>query len=248
MSKERQKQKKQERIDLEKEEKTSLATQTPEIAAQKLAVKIRELYPNATPFELDKLYIPKANIYSTEEFLEEHKLENLEEFIKYYFKELIPSITEYKKLRNRVKKMDTKLKFAKKSSKFKIGDEAKYHVKIPDRKFLMVFSPSAIRACDVHRATRDLEGGSIKLIHKNRVPDDLKKLKTTWSRILCGTPGRLDLLLRFQQGEIKASEIDTIIVDMFMDDKLRTLFEYTETFDIISKLIEQNPSLKVVLY
>lgn len=246
--KEKTKERKRERIENERDEKLSLAKQSPEIIAEKLAVKIREMNPNLSPLELSELYIKKDNIKSTEEFLEDRKLENLADFIKHFNSELLPSIQEYKKLRNRMKKMENKLKWDKKSKKFKPGNEAKYEVKQPERKFLCIFSPSAIRACDTHRATRDFEGGSLKLIHKNRVENDIRMLKTTWSRVLCGTPGRLDLIFRVPQDSIKPEEIDTIIIDMFLDDKLRTLYDYEELYLALQTILKANPDVNIYLY
>lgn len=245
---EKAKEQKRERIENEKQEKLGLAKQSPEMIASKLAVKIREMNPNLSPLELSELYIKKDNIKSTEEFLEDRKLEHLADFIKHFNSELIPSIAEYKKLRNRIKKMETKLKWDKKSKKFKPGNEAKYEVKQPERKFLCIFSPSALRACDTHRATRDFEGGSLKLIHKNRVENEIRMLKTTWSRILCGTPGRLDLIFRIPQDSIKPEEIDTVIIDMFLDEKLRTLYDYEELYLALHTLLKANPELNIYLY
>lgn len=236
------------RIAAEKEEKLSLAKQQPSEIAEKIAVKIREMNPNLSPLELSELYIPQKNIQATEEFLDDRKLENLAAFVELYAADLIPSIKEYKKLRNRIKKMENKLKWDKKSGKFKPGNEAKYQVEQPKRKFLCILSPSAIRACDTHRATRDLEGGSLKMIHKNQIKDDLRMLKTTWSRILCGTPGRMDLLLKMDQDSLYGDEIDTVIVDMFLDDKLRTMFDYEELYAALGKMLKANPELKIYLF
>lgn len=72
---------------------------------------------------------------------------------------------------------------------------AKAKTKADQRKFIAVLSMLALRACDVHRATRDLGGLLLKLINKNKIEVDLGMVGTTKARVLCCTPGRLEKVL-----------------------------------------------------
>lgn len=244
-----QKSKKKQKMEFEKESKKSLSSEKNDIIVEKLSSKIRDIFPSLSALELTEYYLNKKNVVDTSEFPAERNLNNLSEYIEMYLKELIPSIKEYKRLRNKIKKFETKRKFNKKFNKT---------VEIPKRKFLLILSISAIRACDVHRATRNLEGGSIKLIQKNPIGQDLKMLKTTWSRVLNATPGRVDKLIEISKDDhernfddgfsIKADEIAAVILDNYVDPKLRSVLEEVETFELLKKLKEANPELKVYLY
>lgn len=248
-SSEAQKSKKKQKMEFEKENKKSLSNEQNDIIVEKVNNKIRELYPQLSALELTEYYLNKKNVVDSSEFSKEKTLANLSEFITFYMKELIPSIKEYKRIRNRIKKFETKKKFNKKFNKT---------VEIPPRKFIVVLSISAIRACDVHRATRDLEGGSIKIIQKNPIGQDLKMLKTTWSRILNATPERLSKIIEISKADneknfddgfsIKSEEIDTVILDNYVDPKLRSVLDDVETFEFLKKLKDANPDLKVYIY
>lgn len=228
-----QKSKKKQKMEFEKESKKSLSSEKNDIIVEKLSSKIRDIFPSLSALELTEYYLNKKNVVDTSEFPAERNLNNLSEYIEMYLKELIPSIKEYKRLRNKIKKFETKRKFNKKFNKT---------VEIPKRKFLLILSISAIRACDVHRATRNLEGGSIKLIQKNPIGQDLKMLKTTWSRVLNATPGRVDKLIEISKDDhernfddgfsIKADEIAAVILDNYVDPKLRSVLEEVETFEL----------------
>jgi protein CMS1 len=246
---ESQKSKKKQKMEFEKKNKKSLSSEKNDIIVDKISNKIRDLYPQLSALELSEYYLNKKNLIDTSEFPADRTLNNLSEFISIYMKDLIPSIKEYKKLRNKIKKFETKKKFNKKFNK---------KVEIPTRKFIVILSISAIRSCDVHRATRNLEGGSVKIIQKNPIGQDLKMLKTTWSRILNATPGRLDKIIEiskmdneknFDDGfSIKIDEIDSVILDNYVDPKLRSVLECEETFELLKKLKDANPELKVYLY
>jgi protein CMS1 len=98
----------------------------------------------------------------------------------------------------------------------------------------------------------------VKLIQKNPIGQDLKMLKTTWSRILNATPGRVDKLLEISKLDheknpdagfsLKEEEIDTVILDNYVDPKLRSVLECAETFELLKKLKSVNEDLKVYLY
>lgn len=246
---ETQKSKKKQKMEFEKESKESLSNERNDVIVEKLSSKIRELYPELSALELSEYYLNKKNVIDSSEFKFEHDLNNFEKFIDTFLKDLIPSIKEYKKLRNKIKKYETKKKFNKKFDKT---------VEIPKRKFIIILSISAIRACDVHRATRNIEGGSIKLIQKNPIGQDLKMLRTTWSRILNATPGRVDKILEISKKDhernpnndisLKEDEIEAVILDNYVDLKLRSVLEDKETFELLKKLKIANPNLKVYLY
>ena len=246
---EESKSQKKQKMEFEKENKKSLSNEKNDIIVEKISSKIREIFPNLSPLELSDYYLKKENVIDTSEYSKEKNLTNLSNFIETFMKELIPSIKEYKRLRNKIKKFETKKKFNKKFNKT---------VEIPPRKFILILSISAIRSCDVHRATRDLEGGSVKLINKNPIGQDLKMLKTTWSRILNSTVERIDKILEISKNDVernfedgltlKEEEIDTIILDNYIDSKLRSVLDYCETFELIKKIKDKNPNLKVYVY
>lgn len=246
---EESKSQKKQKMEFEKENKKSLSNEKNDIIVEKISSKIREIFPNLSPLELSDYYLKKENVIDTSEYSLEKNLTNLSNFIETFMKELIPSIKEYKRLRNKIKKFETKKKFNKKFNKT---------VEIPPRKFILILSISAIRSCDVHRATRDLEGGSVKLINKNPIGQDLKMLKTTWSRILNSTVERIDKILEISKNDVernfengltlKEEEIDTIILDNYIDSKLRSVLDYCETFELIKKIKDKNPNLKVYVY
>jgi protein CMS1 len=240
---------KKQKMEFEKESKKALSTEKNDIIVEKISGKVREMFPQLSALELSEYYLNKKNVVDTSDFPAKRTLEHASQFIEMYMKDLIPSIKEYKQLRNKIKKFETKRKFNKKFNKT---------VEIPKRKFILILSISAIRSCDVHRATRDLEGGSVKLIQKNPIGQDLKMLKTTWSRILNATPGRVDKLLEISKLDheknpdngfsLKEEEIDTVILDNYVDPKLRSVLECAETFELLKKLKSVNEDLKVYLY
>ncbi|RLV92558.1 hypothetical protein JA1_003072 [Spathaspora sp. JA1] len=113
-----------------------------------------------------------------------------------------------------------------------------------ERKFIAIVSMSALRACDVHRATKDLAGGSIKLINKNKLDIDLKLVKSTNSRILCCTPGRLSKILSNEDSQLSPEEIKIIIVDnSYLDSKKQNIWDIQETCPILKSLTKQGSKL-----
>lgn len=246
---ESQKSKKKQKMELEKEDKKALSSEPRDIIVEKLSSKIRELFPQLSALELSDFYLNKSNVVDTSDFAGDRDLGFFRNYIEQYMEDLIPSIKEYKKLRNKIKKYETKKRFNRNFDKT---------VAIPKRRFILILSISAIRACDVHRATRDIEGGSIKLIQKNPIGQDLKMLRTTWSRILNATPGRVDKILEISKMDheknpdvgfsLKEEEIDAVVLDNYVDPKLRSVLECAETFELLKKLKAANPALKVYLY
>ncbi|ODQ44229.1 hypothetical protein PICMEDRAFT_74836 [Pichia membranifaciens NRRL Y-2026] len=246
---EAQKSKKKQKMEFEKESKKALSSEQTDIIVEKLSSKIREIFPQLSALELTDYYLSKSNVVDTNDFTPERGLAFFRQFIEMYMEDLVPSIKEYKKLRNKIKKYETKKRFNKNFEKT---------VTIPKRRFILILSISAIRACDVHRATRDIEGGSIKLIQKNPIGQDLKMLRTTWSRVLNATPSRVDKILEISKMDheknpdagfsLKEDEIDAVVLDNYVDPKLRSVLECGETFELLKKLKTANPALKVYLY
>ena len=104
---------------------------------------------------------------------------------------------------------------------------------------------SAIRACDVHRATRSMEAGSMKLISKNRLKDDIKNLKSSRCRILAGTPGRIKRILEVEKSPLKGTEIKAVICDCYLDSKLQNLWDTPDTIRTLRKIIDGNKDVRI---
>ena len=116
-----------------------------------------------------------------------------------------------------------------------------------ERKFIAIISMSAIRACDIHRATKELAGSSLKVINKNKIEVDLKLLKTTTSRVLCCTPGRLIKVLDNEDQVLKKEEIKIVVVDnSYLDSKQQNIWDIKETTDALKSLTKNGS--KVYLY
>lgn len=212
-------------IDTNQKKNISLESST-DIIADYLNNRLTQKNPDLSALELSELYFKKSDIRSTAEFTEERNLENLPKFISSKFKNMLPE--------------------KKKGSKNKKND--KKDVENDERKFIVILSMSALRACDVHRATRELAGSSIKLINKNKLPNDLKILKTTNSRVLCCTPGRLLKILNNNDGELKKEELKILIVDnSFLDPKLQNVWDIAETTATLGLLTKEANS-KIYLY
>ena len=202
--------------------------------------KISQKNPNLSTLELSELYFNKTNFRSTSEFDEEKRsLDNLTKFIIGRFKNMLPSHDKKnKKNKNKKNKKEDKSHDSSNNDK----DEAE------ERKFIAIVSMSALRACDIHRATREISGSSLKLINKNKLDVDLKLVKTTRSRILCCTPGRLLKVLNSEDLELNKDEIKIIIVDnSYLDQKQQNIWDIKETPEALSILTKEGGS-KIYLY
>lgn len=116
-----------------------------------------------------------------------------------------------------------------------------------ERKFISIISMSAIRACDVHRATRSLPGSSLKLINKNKIDVDIKLLKSAKSRVLCCTPGRLKKVLLHEEQVLNKPEIKIILLDnSYLDQKGQNIWDIPETIQVIKDLTKSGT--KIYLY
>ncbi|ODV84034.1 hypothetical protein CANARDRAFT_29486 [[Candida] arabinofermentans NRRL YB-2248] len=223
--------KKKQKMDFDIEQKKQLALQNPDTIAEKIATKIRSQYPDLSALELGELYLNKSIFKNTSHWVAERNLANLSNFLDLTFKKILPE-----KPTNNNKRMAKKLK--------KKGPQEE-----KAKKFVLVLSMSAIRACDVHRATKGLNGSSIKLINKNKLQDDLKVIQFTRSRLLASTPGRIEKILNTEETTLQCSQIGAIVIDSsYLDSKMQNVWELKETVKVIKRITDEHPKTKVYLY
>jgi len=159
---------------------------------------------------------------------------------KYFDKSEIRSTSEFteeRTLENLPKFIETKFKnmLPSKSNK-KSGDS--------EKKFIAIVSMSAIRACDTHRATKDLGGSSLKLINKNKLQVDLKLVGKTNSRVLCCTPGRLLKVLNSDELPLTRDQLKIIIVDnSYLDVKQQNIWDIQESTELLKDLTKSGSKL-----
>lgn len=179
--------------------------------------KIRKIYSNLSEIELKEKFFTEAEIRSSQDFENERTLSNLKDFLKKKFNNMITHGKQKKNNQNINKNSDI--------------------VEKQERKFILIMSMSAIRVCDVYRATRELQGSSIKLISKNKIEKDYEVLKKTESRILCCTPNKILKLVDEKLEIIKRSELKVIVVDAtFTDSKCRDIWELEQTYQTLKSL------------
>lgn len=234
------KDKKRMKMELDIESKKNLSAEdNTEVISEFINSKIRRKNPNLSALELTELYFNKNEIRSTSDFKETRNLDNLSKFINLKFKNMLPRGSNKKE-----KKKNKKDKKKKGNDESKEGEENKEE---EERKFIAIVSMSAIRACDIHRATKDLTGSSIKLINKNKLHVDLKLVKSTRSRVLCCTPGRLVKVLNSKDSELSKNEIKIVIVDnSYLDTKKQNIWDTQETFEALKELTKEGS--KIYLY
>lgn len=218
------KEKKRTKMESDMQAKKKLSQEvSPEVIADFVNSKISQKNTNLSSLELAELYLTKTDFRSTSDFKLDRTLVNFSDFILLRFKNMLPAGSK-----------------SKKGSKSETSDEK-------ERKFIAVLSMSAIRACDVHRATRDLSGSSLKLINKNKLHVDLKLMKTTRSRVLCCTPGRLSKVLNSEDSPLQPSEVKILILDnSYLDSKLQNIWDIKETIEVLKELT--NAGSKIYLY
>lgn len=198
---------------------------------------VRKKNADLSALELAELYFHKTDFRSTAELEGERSLDNLSKFISSRFLNMLPSSTPGKKNKSKKNKKNKKKEEPVETN----GDAEK------ERKFIAILSMSAIRACDVHRALRDIPGSSLKLINKNKIDVDLKLVKSTWSRVLCCTPGRLQKVLNSEDDSLKKDEIKIVILDnSYLDKKMQNIWNIAETTSALKELTAQGA--KVYLY
>jgi protein CMS1 len=203
-------------LDMKKKKDLSLEEST-EIISDYLNNKIRKNYPDLSALELTEKYFTKSEIRSTFDFEDPRTLDNLSKFIENKFKNMLP----------------TKKMLSKKGTEN--GEE---------KKFIAIISMSAIRACDTHRATKELGGGSIKLINKNKLDADLKIVGSTHSRILCCTPSRLIKVLDHPDLRLTKDQIKIIIVDnSYLDTKQQNIWDVDHSAQLLKELTKSGSKL-----
>ncbi|ODV97537.1 hypothetical protein PACTADRAFT_30986 [Pachysolen tannophilus NRRL Y-2460] len=172
--------KKKIKTELEIDQKKKLSLEKPDIVVEYFASKIRQQQKDLSPLELGELYIDESFIKYSGNFQQLRNLDNLSKFIENKFQSFLPKIDNKKII---------KKKTPKKQDKIATLLKKKQEQQENQRHFITILSMSAIRTCDVHRATKNLH--SIKLIKKNKLKDDLETLSATSSRVLCATPSRM---------------------------------------------------------
>lgn len=226
--------KKRARMEYDIDRKVSLSKESaPEAIADYINDIIRKRNVDLSALELAELYFKKTDFRSTSDLADPRTLEFLAKFVNGRFGNMLPSSTPGKK--NKKKKGKDK----KKPETASTENE--------ERKFIAVLSMSALRACDVHRGLREVPGSSLKLINKNKIDVDLKLVKTTWSRVLCCTPGRLQRVLASDDNELRADEIKIVLVDnLYLDKKKQNIWDIKETTAALHDLTAAGA--KVYLY
>lgn len=191
---------------------------------------LRRKNSDLSSLELADLYFKKSEFRSTADYSEPRVLDNLPKFIMDKFSNMLPSKTP-----------------GKTNKKGKKRESSKGEEDSDERKFIAILSMSALRACDVHRALREIPGSSLKLINKNKLDVDLKLVKSTWARVLCCTPGRLQKVLNNEDASLRKEEIKIVILDnSYLDQKMQNVWNIPETFDTVKELTDSNS--KVYLY
>lgn len=235
------KEKKKMKMELDTQQKKNISLEeSPEVIAEFINSKISRKHSNLSALELSELYFTKNDIRSTSDFTKLRTLDNLLEYINQRFKNMLPG-KQPKSKNNKKNKKKGEEEVAGKD------DEGRDHQAEADRKFIAIVSMSALRACDVHRATKELNGSSLKLINKNKLDVDLKLVKSTRSRVLCCTPGRLQKVLKSPESQLQKEEVKIILVDnSYLDQKKQNIWDIKETFEVLKDLAKQG--LKIYLY
>lgn len=231
--------KKKMRMEIDVQRRKNLSTESSvELICDYVNDVIRKGNTELSALELSELYLKKTDFRSSSEFDKPRTLDNLSAFISGRFGNMLPGSTPGKK--NTKNKKNKKSK-AKEEQKPENGEEKQ------ERKFIAIMSMSAIRACDIHRALRDIPGSSLKLINKNKLHVDLKLVSTTWSRVLCCTPGRLAKVLAAEGLELLKDEIKIVLVDnSYLDQKLQNIWHIQETTQVLKDLADAGA--KIYLY
>lgn len=226
--------KKKVKMEIDVDRKKAIATETSvEAIADYVNEQLRRKNPNLSALELSEIYFKKTDFRSSSEFTEPRTVENLSKFILARFKNMLPTSTPGKKNNNKDKKRGRKTN----KKEFPDGGSVELLNCGQDRKFIAVFSMSALRVCDVHRTLSDIPGSSLKLINKNKLDLDLKLIRGTWSRVLCCTPGRLQKVLEAKDLPLNRNEIKIVIVDnSHLDQKMQNVFNINETSDCLKEL------------
>lgn len=226
--------KKRLKMEQDTDHKRNLATHPVDVIAEHLASKIRAHNNELSPLELSELYISKHAFRSTEDWKEERSLDGLNGFLEKYCKKYLPGQPagkKTKKQKQKEKKMAEKPEAAQ------------------QREFIVIISLSAIRACNVHRATKSISGSSIKLINKNKLENDLDVLRKTNSRVLCASSSRVEKILNQESSPLQSSDIKAVVCDSsHMDSKKNHLFDSYDTIQFLQRINSENPRAEFFLY
>lgn len=225
--------KKKIRMDQDMQKKRNLSMETPDMICDYANDVIRRKNNDLSALELSELYFSKSDFRTTADFTEPRNLDNLPKFIKGRFENMILTKPQGKKKSKKDKKN-------KKESKPPTDEQ--------ERKYIAVMAMSAIRACDIHRAIRgDLPGTSLKLLPKNKLENDLEHIRTSPSRIISCTPGRMFKAVNSPDTPLKKEDIKIVILDnSYLDKKQQNLWDIEQTTEAIKDLTKAGA--KVYLY
>ncbi|ODQ66620.1 hypothetical protein NADFUDRAFT_7930, partial [Nadsonia fulvescens var. elongata DSM 6958] len=218
--------KKKQKLDQIVEQKVQLAKMDNSLIADFIASKIKAKNENLSTIELDELYINQNRIKATTDWGKGRDEANFMTYLRYYFKSIIPK--------------------EPKTNKKESVKEEKKPVRLPEnhdknKKFVVVLCQSAIRVCDLHRATKKIPGGSLKLINKNKLEADEKLIKTTPSVLAISTPGRIIKLI--DNNVITLEQISDIVLDSsFLDSKKHNVWDLSETIPTLKRLLSAEGS------
>lgn len=223
------KDKKRIKMEMEVDQKKKIAREeSVEAITDYFNTQIRQKNSELSALELADLYFNKTDFRSTSNFEDDRTLDNFSKLITSKFKSMLGSSDKKKNKKNK-------------------AQEKPEEKPEQERKFIAVVSMSAIRACDVHRALSGLPGSSLKLINKNKINVDLKLVKTTRSRILCCTPGRLLKVLSNEDLVLKPEEVKIVILDSsYLNQKCQNITDIEETVPTLKELTKSGS--KIYLY
>lgn len=241
------KEKKKIKMEMDTEQKKNISLEeNADVIAEFINSRIRRKHASLSALELSELFFSKSDIRTTHEFKEPRTLDNLGSYINQRFKNMLPGKQgKQSKQAKQVKQNKKKLKNSGNNTEENVDDKGDFdnHTN-EDRKFIAIVSMSAIRACDVHRATKDLNGGSLKLINKNKLAVDLKLVGSTRSRILCCTPGRLSKVLDAENSKLAKEEVKIVLVDnSYLDQKKQNIWDIKETVEVLKDLTKSGSKL-----
>ncbi|EGV60428.1 hypothetical protein PSN45_001810 [Yamadazyma tenuis] len=216
-SKLKEKKKMKMEIDLEQKKSISKESST-EVIADYINKTVAQKNKKLSSLELSDLYISKNDIRSTSEIEGPRNLEGLASYLNTRFKNMLPA-----------------------------GKKGKRSGNDDERKFIVIISMSAIRACDVYRSTKNLNGSSIKLINKNKIAADIKLLQVSKSRVFCCTPTRLKKVCEHEENVLNKKEVKIVILDnSYLDQKGQNIWDIPETIQVLKELTDNGA--KVYLY
>lgn len=253
--KEKLHQKKQLKMEIDSDRKKRIAEEKSlEVICDFINDKIKQKNLNLSALELADLLFNKNDFESTTEMIKEPRnLSNLSGFLVLNFGNVLP-IKAGKNTRETSTgkgKKDEKDQGTGKDGEDKKETEGDCNEEnrkaLSDREFIAIISMSAIRACDVFRATKKIPGSSLKIINKNKLNVDLDLLQNTSSRVLCCTPGRLLKILEHESKPLKKEQIKAVIVDnTYLDSKRQNTWDIKETMPLLRLLSRDNA--KIYLY